>query len=475
MSTILIVDDDTASCRTLQLHFRSLGHETLIAHSVDDGLSHATQAPPDLIVLDIRMPGRSGLEGLPDFKTSCPRAGIIMITAFHDMESTIQAMQQGADDYIHKPIDIDELDSAVTRILTNADTSNEQVQTLGNKGDNPPAMVGRSRQMKEIFKTIGLVADSPVTVLITGESGTGKELVARAIHRSGSRAAGPFVAVNCAALVETLLESDLFGHEKGAFTGAVSNQPGKFSLARGGTIFLDEIGETSPAIQAKLLRVLQEKEFTPLGAKRAERSDARVIAATNIDIEESVKNGRFREDLYYRLQVVNIHLPPLRVRKNDLLDLVQTLLARINREMHCNISGLTMEVMECFQRYNWPGNIRELENVLMKSAALCAGNTITMDLLPSALRCSESRLPTATNRPLWQLSLEEIEAMHVIRVLNACNWHKGRACEILGVSRPRLRRMIQHHGLTPPESASELFLEETDPDLMEKQWNSESP
>ncbi len=453
MSTILIVDDDTASCRTLQLHFRTLGHETVIAHSVDDGLSHSARTTPDLIVLDIRMPGRSGLEGLPDFKSCCPQAGIIMITAFHDMESTIQAMQRGADDYIHKPIDIDELDSTVNRILANSGSGSKEVQTVGDRSGNPPSMVGRSRRMKEVFKTIGMVADSPVTVLITGESGTGKELVARAIHRSGSRAGGPFVAVNCAALVETLLESDLFGHEKGAFTGAVNSQPGKFALARGGTIFLDEIGETSPAIQAKLLRVLQEKEFTPLGAKHAEHTDARIIAATNMDMEESVRLGSFREDLYYRLQVVNIHLPPLRLRKEDLLDLVQTLLARINREMHCNISGLTMEVMECFQRYDWPGNVRELENVLMKSAALCAGSTITMDLLPPALRCVDSGAGSAGDRPDWQLSLEEVEAMHVLRVLNACNWHKGQACEILGVSRPRLRRMIQHHALEPPSGA----------------------
>ncbi len=471
MSTILIVDDDTASCRTLQLHFRTLGHETLIAHSVDEGLGHAAAASPDLIVLDIRMPGRSGLEGLPDFKKRYPGAGIIMITAFHDMESTIQAMQRGADDYIHKPIDIDELDGAVNRILANANTCEKKVQMPSGK-DEPPAMVGRSRKMKEIFKTIGLVADSPVTILLTGESGTGKELVARAIHRSSSRANGPFVAVNCAALVETLLESDLFGHEKGAFTGAVSNQPGKFALARGGTIFLDEIGETSPAIQAKLLRVLQEKEFTPLGAKKMETTDARVIAATNIDIEESVKSGHFREDLYYRLQVVNIHLPPLRERKEDLLDLVQALLARINREMHCNISGLTLEVMECFQRYDWPGNIRELENVLMKSAALCAGNTITPDLLPPPLRCCKEKPSLERNRPLWQLSLEEVEAIHVQRVLNACSWHKGQACEILGISRPRLRRMIQHHNLTPPAGTNELFLDEEN-GSMEEPWHGE--
>ncbi|MCU7885793.1 MAG: sigma 54-interacting transcriptional regulator, partial [Candidatus Thiodiazotropha sp. (ex Lucinoma annulata)] len=246
MSKILIVDDDDASCRTLQFHLRSQNHDVEISGSVDEGLAVADSYHPDLLILDIRMPGRSGLEGLPDFKKLLPSLHVIMITAFHDMESTIEAMQLGAEDYIHKPIDIDELDTSISRLLTTTgESENLFISTNSENIGDTLSMVGRSRAMKEIFKTIGLVAKSPATVLITGESGTGKELVARAIHRSSQNPNGPFVAVNCAALVETLLESDMFGHEKGAFTGAVVRQEGKFSLARGGTIFLDEVGELS--------------------------------------------------------------------------------------------------------------------------------------------------------------------------------------------------------------------------------------
>ncbi|MEW8576041.1 MAG: sigma-54 dependent transcriptional regulator, partial [Candidatus Thiodiazotropha endolucinida] len=346
MSRILIVDDDEASCRTLQFHLRSQNHSVEITGSVDEGLAVADSYHPDLIILDIRMPGRSGLEGLPDFIKLLPSVHVIMITAFHDMESTIEAMQQGAEDYIHKPIDIDELDTSIARLLTKkGDTDNLLIPTSPENIGDALSMVGRSRAMKEIFKTIGLVAKSPASVLITGESGTGKELVARAIHRSSQNPNGPFVAVNCAALVETLLESDMFGHEKGAFTGAVVRQEGKFSLARGGTIFLDEVGELSPGMQAKLLRVLQYKEFTPLGAKESQTTNARVITATNVDLAEKVSEKSFREDLYYRLQVVNIHLPPLRERKEDLMDLIQTLLGRINKELHRNVTHINKEVL----------------------------------------------------------------------------------------------------------------------------------
>jgi transcriptional regulator with GAF, ATPase, and Fis domain len=224
-------------------------------------------------------------------------------------------------------------------------------------------MVGQSRAMKEIFKTIGLVAKSPATVLITGESGTGKELVAKAIHRSGNNPDGPFVVVNCAAIVETLLESDMFGHEKGAFTGAVSRQVGKFTLANNGTIFLDEIGELSPVMQAKLLRVIQHKEFNPLGAAQVQSTNARIIAATNVNLQEKVNQGGFREDLFYRLQVVNIHLPPLRERKEDILGLIQALLGRINDELNRKVSQITSDALECLQSYDWPGNVRELQQL----------------------------------------------------------------------------------------------------------------
>ena len=454
MSKILIVDDDVASCRTLQLHLGTLGHKVKTAHSVDDGLAAAQQGVPELVILDIRMPGKSGLEGLPEFKQRFPHTHFIMITAFHDMDSTIDAMQKGAEDYIHKPIDIDELEGSIEKICKNLKPEEQLLAASGHEGGNPLAMVGRSRAMKEVFKTIGLVAKSPATVLITGESGTGKELVARAIHRASSRPDGPFVAINCAALVDTLLESDMFGHERGSFTGATSQQEGKFALAHGGSIFLDEIGEMSPAMQAKLLRVLQYKEFTPLGAKKAQTTNARIIAATNVDLSANVADGSFREDLFYRLQVINIHLPPLRERKEDLMDLIQTLLCRINKELHRNVSHIAKEVLNCFESYHWPGNVRELENILMKAVALSSGDTITQSHLPIGIcnnpDCSGSLSILLNDKPAERWSLEEMEQIHIARVLEACRWHKGHACDILGISRPRLRRMIKQYGLIEP-------------------------
>jgi DNA-binding NtrC family response regulator len=449
MSKILIIDDDVASCRTLQLHLHSQGHDVILAHGVDEGLDSLDDTI-ELIILDIRMPGRSGLEGLPEFKSRQGQTRVIMITAFHDMESTIEAMQKGADDYIHKPIDIDELDAAIEKLTNNREQSQDLLNTDSLNASRSLTMVGRSRAMKEVFKTIGMVAKSPATILITGESGTGKELVARAIHRAGNNPDGPFVAVNCAALVETLLESDMFGHEKGAFTGAVGKQEGKFSLARGGTIFLDEVGEMSPAMQAKLLRVLQYKEFTPLGANKAQTTDARVITATNVDLLKRVSEGSFREDLYYRLQVVNIHLPPLKERKEDLMDLIQVLLGRINHELHRNVTHISKDALSCLEDYDWPGNVRELENVLMKSIALSHDDNLTRDLLPPPFNESQVSRTAKGNKPMDKMSLEEIEKSHVSRVLEATHWHKGHACEILCISRPRLRRMIKHYELSSP-------------------------
>lgn len=443
---ILIVDDDVASCRTLQLHLSSQNYKVSLAHSVDEGMAAARRNTPNLVILDIRMPGKSGLDGLLEFKAAFPDTRIIMITAFHDMESTILAMQRGAEDYIHKPIDIDELDSVVQRLLL----PRKDKMVSSNESDGEPdynTMVGRSRAMKEVFKTIGLVASNPVTVLITGESGTGKELVARAIHRASANPDKPFVAVNCAALVETLIESDMFGHEKGAFTGAVNRQQGKFALASDGTLFLDEIGELSQTMQAKLLRVLQEKEYTPLGAKAPLRTNARIIAATNVNLAERVQEGRFREDLYYRLCVVNIHIPPLRDRKEDIVSLVQALLTRINGQMNKHVNHVPMDVLQCMQAYSWPGNVRELENVLAKAIAMCPGDTITPDLVGSIISCEVSDT-TIDDSTLSEWSLEQVEKSHIKRVLDANNWHKGKACEILGISRPRLRRMIKQYDLT---------------------------
>ena len=452
MSRVLVVDDDRACARTLQLHLRSQGHDTTVAYDAAAGLEAARDLQPDLVILDIRMAGRSGLAALPDFTALQPSPHVIMITAFHDMASTIGAMQLGAEDYIHKPIDVDELDAAVERIL-GVERSDNLIPVCDVPGGRFQ-MVGRSRAMKEVFKTIGLVARTNATVLITGESGTGKELVAHAIHNASGNAAGPFVAVNCAAVVEPLLESDLFGHEKGAFTGAVGRQTGKFALAAGGTIFLDEIGEMSASMQAKLLRAVQYKEFTPLGAAQPVTTDARIVAATNLDLAERVAQAHFREDLYYRLQVVNLHLPPLRERLDDLEDLVQSLLARVNADMRGGVTHIDQAVLDCFADYAWPGNVRELENVLIKAVALATGNVLGVDLLPPELR-SALRNPTqcADSGPPELGSLADNERRHLVRVLEATGWHRGEACAVLGVSRPRLRRMIREYGLSPPRGA----------------------
>jgi DNA-binding NtrC family response regulator len=361
-------------------------------------------------------------------------------------------MKDGADDYIHKPIDLDELDNAVSKALISHYGSDDDIQinaqSFSDSGLN--TMVGSSPAMRDIFKTIGRVAQSPASILITGESGTGKELVARAIHLSSERASGPFIAINCAALVETLLESDMFGHEKGAFTGAVNKQMGKFALANDGTIFLDEVGELSLSMQAKLLRVLQEKEFIPVGGKTTQMTNARVIAATNIDFSEQVKKGYFREDLFYRLQVVNIHIPPLRERKEDIFDLAQSLLGRANKEMNRNVTKVSVDVMQALGNYEWPGNVRELENVLIKAVAMSPRDIITADLLPDKILHSLSALSSDNKEPsdLSSLSLQEIEKLHIKRVLKSTSGHKGKTCDILGVSRPRLRRLIKQYELS---------------------------
>ncbi len=449
MTGILVVDDDVACARTLQLHLQSKGHEVDIRHDAIAGIAAAELLQPEIVILDIRMEGRSGLEALPDIKAIKPSPHVIMITAFNDMHTTIQAMQRGAEDYIHKPIDADELDAAVERLLGGERSDN--LVPVGEISVDRLQMVGRSRAMKEVFKTIGLVARNNATVLITGESGTGKELVAHAIHNASDNAGGPFVVVNCAAVVETLLESDMFGHEKGAFTGAVGRQVGKFELAENGTIFLDEIGEMSPSMQAKLLRAVQYKEFTPLGSRDIHKTNARIIAATNLDLEQSVKQKDFREDLFFRLQVVSLHLPPLRERMDDLEDLVQALLSRINTEMNGGVTHLEQSVLDCFNDYHWPGNIRELENVLMKSVALSTSNVLTMEQLSPELKNQCVGQVSAKQEQLELGSLAEIERSHLVKVLQATGWHRGEACEILGVSRPRLRRMIRDYKLLPPQ------------------------
>lgn len=456
MSKILIVDDDNAICRTLEIHFQSQNHEVTIRHSVEDALAILAQDNPDVMILDIRMAGMSGLEGLPLFKAQLPDLRIIMITAFHDMASTIEAMQKGADEYIHKPLDLDEIDQAVNNALQyQKQQSGSGIDVPMESGYSDFNLVGSSSAMREIFKTIGRVADTSASVLITGESGTGKEMVAQAIHNASGRRDGAFVAINCAALVDNLLESEMFGHKRGAFTGAVKDQPGKFELASNGTLFLDEVGELSQTIQAKLLRVLQERQFTPVGGSHTLTTDARIIAATNVNLEQAMARGEFREDLFYRLQIVTMHLPPLRERKTDLVELVQHLMGRINKDLGRNVSSISLEAMACINNYHWPGNIRELQNQLTKAVALCNGDVLTADLLPGHISehmasADDGAGAALPGDPATQ-SLEQMERYHVEQVLERTQWHRGKACEILGISRPKLQRMISNYGLIEPE------------------------
>ncbi|MBL4910851.1 MAG: sigma-54-dependent Fis family transcriptional regulator [Alteromonadaceae bacterium] len=453
MKKLLIIDDDVAICRTLQIHFSSQNFQVQLAHDAEQGLLSTLEFKPQIIILDIRMPGKSGLEILPELKAELPDCHIIMITAFHDMESTIAAMQQGADEYIHKPIDLMELDNAVSVAIKACALKRKDIMQIPQRevADGVKSMVGSSKAMRDVFKTIGLVAKTPTTILITGESGTGKEMAARAIHASGTNPDGPFIAINCAAMAENLIESELFGHTKGSFTGAIATQIGKFELANGGSIFLDEVGELSPATQAKLLRILQEKEYSPLGSKEVKKTTARVISATNRDLLAEIKQRNFREDLYYRLQIINIQMPPLRDRYEELPTLVNILLAQINQQMHKQVTQITNEVMALFKLYAWPGNVRELENMLTKAVALCQSNVLTINLFPQLSdnkqvnNTDEQAEMTAADKEDW--SLQEIEREHVANVLAQANWHKGKACEILGVSRPRLQRLIVQYSL----------------------------
>lgn len=443
MSTFLIVDDDLASCRTLQLHFRTQGHEAHVAHSATEALAARSRVAPELIILDVRMPGRSGLDALPEIKRTFPAAHAIVVTAFHDMETTIQAMQRGADDYIQKPIDLEELNAAVAKALRYAggEAHGVLVSSAEHAGGDHDCMAGHSRAMKEVFKRIGLAAASNATVLITGESGTGKELVARAIHGLSPRARGPLVAINCGAISPELIESELFGHEKGAFTGAQFRHKGKFELADGGTLFLDEVGTVTPRVQVELLRVLEEKKVTRLGGTASIKTDFRVVAATNQDLELAVRDGRFRDDLYWRLNVFVIDLPPLRERPEDIPELAEHFLGRFTLAMNRPQMRFSKEALETLRAYTWPGNVRELQNAVERAVVLGSPPEIQVGDLP--LRVG-SQPETNGAGPL---SLEEVERAHVRRVLDRCDWNVSQAAKILGIDRGTLYAKIRRYSL----------------------------
>jgi two-component system response regulator AtoC len=445
---ILIIDDELSLLESLYMFLSEKGYEVETAVSASEGMEKAGSSKPDTIILDIRLPDGDGLEMLKELKKRTAETGVIIITAFHDMDTTIKAIKLGATEYITKPIDVDELEKAVLRAMKVTSVMRDK-HDLGPSGTayQRGKIVGNSKEMKEIFKDIGALSENRVTVLIEGETGTGKELIARAIHCNSPYKEHPFLAINCSAIVATLLESELFGHEKGSFTGALFQKKGKFELAGDGTIFLDEVGEIPMELQSKLLRFLQEKEFERVGGEKTLRANARVIAATNRDLWQMVRRGMFREDLYYRLSVAMIKVPPLRARKNDIPLLIVYLLHKINVELHREIKSIEPKVMQKLCECDWPGNIRELENVLTRAAINTQGDVIFEEVATPLL--SRPREETENRSALNAgQSLATVEKEYIVRVLSNTRGHLGRTCEILGISRPTLRQKLKEYSIT---------------------------
>jgi nitrogen regulation protein NR(I) len=466
MQTILIVDDDKSIRYSLKRMLEE-NFSVLTAKNGDEALARMKESTPDLIIMDIKMPGRSGIEVLKEIKLIDPKSLVILMTAYGTTETAIEAMKYGAFDYILKPFPIPQMKELVQKAITLRKLMKEEVSYAPepDQQKEEEQIIGSSPKMQEIYKVIGQVAPSDVTVLLRGESGTGKELMARAIYQHSLRSNQLFLPINCAAIPDTLLESELFGHEKGAFTGASSRRIGKLEQCQGGTIFLDEIGDMSLSTQAKLLRILQEKSFERLGGRETIRVDIRFIVATNKDLEEAISKGEFREDLYYRLNVVSIKIPPLRERKEDIPALVSYFLRKFNRESKKRVVGITPGAMEKISFYGWPGNVRQLENVLKRAMLLCQGEWVLDDQL--LLEVEERResgevrdrrtfenlvdslFEELTGNPLAQEGLDMVSAIEkglIIRALQKTNGNQVQAASLLGINRSTLRgRMDRYH------------------------------
>jgi len=451
---ILIIDDQSAILESLSMHFKELGHDVYTAEYGKEGIKKVRGIFPDIVILDVRLPDIHGLDVLKKIKSINCNITVVMITAFQDMEITIEAMKHGAYDYVHKPIQIRELDATIEVITRMINIRNTIPDNSGEQ--RPPyklnSIIGESKQIQQIFKMIGLVCNKNTTILIQGETGTGKELIAKAIHYNSARRDEPFVPINCSSLVETLLESELFGHEKGAFTHAVQLKRGKFELAGNGTIFLDEVGELPLSTQVKLLRFLQEKEFERIGSEKTIKSHARIIAATNRNLAKIVTEKKFREDLFFRLKVVTISVPPLRERKSDIPLLVNFFCQKIAGEIGEDSKYLSKKALNEIIKYNWPGNVRELENVLTRAIILSSAKVVVVENILSALkedkdllsRIEDNQTPVDNDITTQQ----NMEKNYITQVLQKVNGNKGKACEILKMSRPTLRKKIQLYNIS---------------------------
>lgn len=445
MSKILAIDDDSI-IRTLLLNIlKKAGYEVLTAADGNTGLRLAIEEDPHVVITDYQMPGMNGLQVLENLHSKAPSMPVIMLTAYGDIALTIKSMQAGAYDYLEKPIKPDEL----LKVVKNASDLSSQSRSI--RDNIPPSslkmiedntFIGKSQIMREIFKNIGRISINKVNVLITGETGTGKEIIARLIHHSGVTRENAMVVINCASLSDNINDTELFGHSKGAFPGAMAEKKGKFEMAGEGSIFLDDISELSDAWQARILRVIQEQEFEKPGSPTPIPMKARIIASTNKDLEEMVKNGKFREELYYRLKVFTFNIPPLRARKEDIGDLVNHFVAKHNRKLNKKITKVSDGVIQLMQSYDWPGNVRELENAILQAMIMTHGDVLER----------ESIVLTNVIDP-WidpqkkLMSLDEVEKIHITHVLEAVNWHKQEATDILNLTRPTLNAKIEKYGI----------------------------
>ncbi|HEV8229046.1 MAG TPA: sigma-54 dependent transcriptional regulator [Candidatus Limnocylindria bacterium] len=457
--TILVADDDASIRSLLKQLLQDEGYAVLEAATGTEVVSQVSETSPDLVIMDVRMPELDGIEALPKVKSSSPKTSVLIMTAFGSSNAAIKAMELGAFDYITKPFELDKISHTVKRAFDYQDLAQE-VEVLRDEISSlvqTERIVGNSPPMQEVYKTVGKVAKADATVLITGESGTGKELVAEALHYNSNRRSGPMVKVSCAALPETLLEAELFGHEKGSFTGAMTMRKGRFELADKGTVFLDEIGEMSLATQTKLLRVLQERKIERVGSSLPIKVDIRVICATNKDLQKQVESHKFRDDLFYRLNVINIHMPPLRDRKEDIPALVEHFLGKHRYSATAQPAAISEEALKRLMEYDWPGNVRELENVIERAVVLSRGQIITSRELPfgdhEADGDGEEGEDVSVERSFFKKSVSQFEKDMIMKALRDASGNRSKAAEMLGIYRRLLYAKIKEFGLEgyPPK------------------------
>ena len=448
-STILVVDDEYNAREGLAALLDDEGYEVFTAENGEEGLERGCERNPDVILCDLKMPVMDGMAMFEQLKERGSNSSFIVMTAFGTVKTAVNAMQMGAEDYLTKPVDLDELQIVIERTLEKRQLRAETHQLRRRVRDKYcfEKIVGNSHEMQQVFRLLEQVAPATANVLVVGETGTGKELIAEAIHENSDRASGPFIKVNCSALTESLLESELFGHEKGSFTGAHAMRQGKFELADRGTLFLDEIGEIRASTQVKLLRFIQERQFERVGGNDVIQVDVRVIAATNRDLRSAIEDNEFREDLYYRLDVITIEVPPLRQRRGDLPALANRFIEKYSKRHSKDVAELSVEAMARLMSYHWPGNVRELENVVERGIVLARGRTVEAENLPAFLPSAGDAPAEDLPPPIPGATMKEIERYAILRTLEKFDGHRARAAEALGISVRALQYKLKDYGM----------------------------